>query len=60
MEKTIGAAGSLRRGGIEGGAFNGVGWLDREEMGASLRMGLGLYSPGERVEASFKLGCVGR
>ena len=60
MEKTIGAVGSLRRGGIEGGAFNGVGWLEREEMGASLSMRLGLYSTGDRVEARFKLGCVDR
>ena len=56
MEKTGGAVGSLRRGGIEGG----VGWLEREEMGASLSMGLGLYSPGEIVEEGFKLGCVDR
>ena len=60
MEKTGGAVGSLMRGGIEGGAFNGVGWLESEEMGASLRMGLGLYSPVDRVEARFKVGCVER
>ena len=59
MEKTGGAEGSLRRGGIAGGAFTGVGWLEREEMVASLSMGLGLYSPGgDKVEARFKLGCV--
>ena len=55
IEKTGGAVGSLKSGGIDGGTFNGLGWLDRADIGASLNLGLASPLIGDKVISCLKM-----